>query len=232
MADEDGYAGPRRHDEAGLGRLLNIIKEQERRIAALERGAPLRAAGISASPDGLTVGSSLDVTGDLSATGNTEIGGNASITGTLSLPAGIIDNDALASPVAFDSNYGNAYDFALGTTDAAEVEFTLTVPPGFTKVLLTSSANLQVVKSTGDLEYIRNRIYVLHDGGVWQSRLISVPVDPNGGSQAASSVAVGVTFPCVPGQQITVRQVVSASAPIPAMENTGAYTYAAAIYGR
>lgn len=82
MADEDGWGGNRRHDEAGLGRLLNIIKAQDRRIAAQERGAPLRAAGIGASPDGLTVNSSLNVDGSLSVAGDATIGGPTGLTWT------------------------------------------------------------------------------------------------------------------------------------------------------
>src|SRR5699024_6921160 len=75
MSDEQGWNGPRRHDEAGLGRLLNRIKQLEQQVADLQRGAPLRSAGIRMSPDGLTVHSSLDVQGDLSATGDSEVSG-------------------------------------------------------------------------------------------------------------------------------------------------------------
>src|SRR5699024_7747113 len=75
MSDEQGWNGPRRHDEAGLGRLLNRIKQLEQQVADLQRGAPLRSAGIRMSPDGLTVNSSLDVQGDLSATGDSEVSG-------------------------------------------------------------------------------------------------------------------------------------------------------------
>lgn len=85
MSDEQGWNGPRRHDEAGLGRLLNRIKQLEQQVADLQRGAPLRSAGIRMNPDGLTVHSSLDVQGDLSATGDTEIGGDLDVTGSATL---------------------------------------------------------------------------------------------------------------------------------------------------
>lgn len=81
MSDEQGWNGPRRHDEAGLGRLLNRIKQLEQQVADLQRGAPLRSAGIRMSPDGLTVHSSLDVEGSLAATGDTQIGGTLDVTG-------------------------------------------------------------------------------------------------------------------------------------------------------
>src|SRR5699024_3047141 len=51
------------------------IKQLEQQVADLQRGAPLRSAGIRMSPDGLTVNSSLDVQGDLSATGDSEVSG-------------------------------------------------------------------------------------------------------------------------------------------------------------
>lgn len=79
MADTDGWNGPRRHDEAGLGRLMNEIATLKRQVAELQRGAPLRAAGIGASPEGLTVHSSLNVDGSLAATGDTTIGGTLDV---------------------------------------------------------------------------------------------------------------------------------------------------------
>ena len=79
MADTDGWNGPRRHDEAGLGRLMNEIATLKRQVAELQRGAPLRAAGIGASPEGLTVHSSLAVEGELEATGDTTIGGTLGV---------------------------------------------------------------------------------------------------------------------------------------------------------
>ena len=46
MADADGWNGPRRHDEGEFGRLLNKLRDLETRLAAVERGAPLKSAGI------------------------------------------------------------------------------------------------------------------------------------------------------------------------------------------
>lgn len=69
MGDADGWNGGRRNDEAGYGRLLNVIANLQARLAAVERGAPLRSAGISASPDGLVIDSSLDVYGDVTSWG-------------------------------------------------------------------------------------------------------------------------------------------------------------------
>lgn len=85
MADEDGFNGPRRHNEDDLGRLLNRIRQLERQVAELQRGAPLRSAGIGMTPDGVTVNSSLTVDGELVTTGDSEIGGDVNISGSADL---------------------------------------------------------------------------------------------------------------------------------------------------
>ena len=85
MSDEQGWNGPRRHDEAGLGRLFNELATMKRQIAELQRGAAMRAAGVSASPDGLTVHSSLDIEGSLTATGDASLSGDTTIGGDLDI---------------------------------------------------------------------------------------------------------------------------------------------------
>lgn len=85
MADEDGFNGPRRHNEDDLGRLLNRIRQLERQVAELQRGAPLRSAGIGMTPDGVTVNSSLTVDGELVTTGDSRIGGDIDISGSADL---------------------------------------------------------------------------------------------------------------------------------------------------
>lgn len=169
MADTDGWNGNRRHDEADLGRLLNRIKALEQGYAELARGAALRAAGIGASPDGLTVHSSLDVEGSLSATGDTEIGGtldvtgtasfsgdttiggNAAITGTLSLPNGIIDNDALANPIVQQSEQGVAEGFGITTSPVQRATYQIPVPTGFTNAHMIVSATA-AIHNTGSVD--------------------------------------------------------------------------------
>ncbi|MBZ2197281.1 hypothetical protein [Occultella gossypii] len=178
MADADGWNGGRRNDESGYGRLLNIIRAQEDRIAALERGAPLRAAGIGMSPEGMVIGSSLGVTGDLDVSGgadftgdttiggtlgvsgdatfsgDTTIGGNAAITGTLSLPNGIIDNDALASPVEFDRSGGGSSGFVVPTTRTLVASITLDVPAGYSRAIVFAVGSASAQNTTAAPTYL------------------------------------------------------------------------------
>jgi len=73
----------------------------------------------------LTVGGSLDVTGPMV------------VGGTLSLPAGIIDNAALANPIEVQSIYLDVQNFAVTTSWATLASATITVPAGFTSALVT-----------------------------------------------------------------------------------------------
>jgi hypothetical protein len=85
----------------------------------------LRTAGLIAAPNLLTVVGELDVTGPMV------------VGGTLSLPAGIINNDALANPVLSQSVYATISNFTLTahtyTTPLPVIKtVTITVPAGFT----------------------------------------------------------------------------------------------------
>lgn len=91
----------------------------------------LRTAGIRLSRLGMFIDSSLNVGGDLN------VSGHAAITGTLSLPSGIIDNDALANPVVPQAVYGHTTGFGTSyTTDTAFLTQTVTVPAGFTSAVV------------------------------------------------------------------------------------------------
>lgn len=81
MADTDGFNGPRRNDEDGFGRLLADLRNTKERLAAVERGAPLKAAGVGVNEDGMVVDSSLEVTGSLDVTGDLSVSGSATVTG-------------------------------------------------------------------------------------------------------------------------------------------------------
>lgn len=164
MADADGWNGPRRHGEDGVTRLVNEMKKLDQRLSAVERGAPLRSAGISVTEDGMVVDRSLAVTGDLDVTGDAEfsgdttIGGNASITGTLSLPNGIIDNDALTSPMTQDSGFGNSAAFAIPNASGNTLAlFTVEVPAGYTKAsyILEGAGGVRNLGATDTFAYLR-----------------------------------------------------------------------------
>ena len=92
--------------------LMNRIRKLEGLIAELTKGSPLRQAGMGVSPGqvdfngDIVIGGRIFTTGSAEFSGNTKIGGSLEVTGTLSLPAGIINNEALASPADFARSGG------------------------------------------------------------------------------------------------------------------------------
>ena len=102
----------------------------------------------------MTVGGTLGVTGDATFSGDTTIGGNAAITGTLSLPAGIIGNDSLTSPVMAQEVFFWAQGFAVPVAGGTFASQTVTVPAGFTSAVVSVVSRLYALNSTGALSSI------------------------------------------------------------------------------
>lgn len=122
--------------------LMNRIRKLEGLIAELTKGSPLRQAGMGVSPgqvdfDGdVVIGGRIFTTGDAEFSGNTKIGGSLEVTGTLSLPSGIIDNDALASPAAFARRGGGESNFNVPTAGALVAQVSIPVPSGYSSAIV------------------------------------------------------------------------------------------------
>jgi hypothetical protein len=139
----------------------------------------LRTAGIRVSPTGMFIDSSLTVDGSLDTTGDTTIGGALAVTGTLSLPAGIIGNAALTSPVMPQAVYFETQNFALSHTSASTfTSSTVTVPAGFTSAVVSVVGRLFAINPNAGADYLSAVTKIDGTGGV------SVPllVGPSGGS--------------------------------------------------
>lgn len=239
MADTEGWNGPRRGGTDGLERLMRELEQVKSRLAAVERGAPLRAAGIGVDEDGMTVQSSLTVDGgDLTVTGNatfggnTTIGGNAAITGTLSLPSGIIDNDALANPVTFNSNSGSTNNIGIPGSDTYFTPSDLTVPEGFSLAMVWGIASCSVRNTSGGPAYVflRSRIDALTSGWWQQSGFQEALVPDNGWvSLYVPLIAAGYV---TGGETLRVRAVLYGSASSPVETGSWIGTEAAGIYSR
>lgn len=187
---QPGLAGSQFPSEDAQVRALKDIKRDVQQLAASN---PLGAAGIRAVEDGIVVEGSETVNGPLI------INGPATITGTLSLPAGIIGNDALASPMITEAlnNYINNY--SVDTTSTVRASVTLTVPDGFTTAVVMTNATAMAQNSTASTDYLYVQAVV--DG-------------VNGGemyTSAAAGLAVGIASPfnttiygLTDGQEITV----------------------------
>lgn len=125
----------------------------------------LRNAGLKVASGALHVLRKLVVEGELLVTGDTRI------EGTLSLPAGIIDNEALANPVRYDSGFANSVDHpTITTSEQALATFSIPVPEGFTKALVICIAQLGVRNTSGSSSAAACRVYVHTDGPEWSAR--------------------------------------------------------------
>lgn len=149
MADD--FTPPGRSEDypskpQGYDRLLGELRDIRTRLSDLPHGL-LRAAGISVTPEGMTIGSALTITGD------------TRIEGTLSLPAGIIDNEALANPIAHRSTWDSVSNFALPNAWTDYVSVSLTVPPGFTRMQFNAIGVVEGRNDTGSTQYLLTRIW-------------------------------------------------------------------------
>ena len=103
----------------------------------------------------LTVGGSQTVNGPLAVhgtaafDGNTTIGGTLAVTGTLSLPAGIINNDALANPVKSQTGFNSTSNFGLTTADVDLVVVVFTPPAGFTQATVIAASFFDILSAAG-----------------------------------------------------------------------------------
>lgn len=182
----------------GFDALLDVIRRQGRELKESTSNL-LGSAGIRLKPGRMIVEQSLDVVGDLTATGNTVIGG------TLSLPAGIIDNDALTNPLTTANGWSDADGFGLSTTNTTICTFTRIVPEGYTEALVDVSGVIFALNPTTSVDYLYTRVWI--DSPVanhWSREILSM-MGPNNGS---ASLAVGRKprlTGLTAGQAITVR---------------------------
>jgi len=137
-----------------------------------------------------TVDGELDVTGILNVTGNTIIGG------TLSLPNGIINNDALTSPVVPQYIYAvNPSGVALTTTEVTLKTVTITVPANVTSavVFCTSRVYAGNPNPNPDYLYVNTNIAGSHAGALpLLTQGSSVNIAPY--SQVLTGLTPGGTF--------------------------------------
>jgi len=132
---------------AGDDALIRRIQDLERQMRELAAANILATAGINAVPNGIIVAGSETVNGPLTVNGvsafngSMTINGAAAITGTLSLPAGIIDNAALAAPVTPGSAGTSQSNFATSATATLYAQQSIPVPAGYTQCLVMNGVS-------------------------------------------------------------------------------------------
>lgn len=183
---------------------FKALKDQVRRLT---NRSPFAGTGMSIPAPGVTqVDGELDVNGPIavhgSATfdGNTTIGGNAAITGTLSLPAGIIDNAALTSPVYPFVGHAQGNDFTLSTTNTAKATLTVPVPSGYTRAMVTANAHVSAFNPTADSDYLYAVAWIQSDTTIGWSMPTTIPAGESAHtSQTATALLSGL------GSSFTVK---------------------------
>jgi cytoskeletal protein CcmA (bactofilin family) len=104
-----------------------------------------------------TLGATTGVTGALN------VSGPMAVTGTLSLPAGIINNAALAEPVKPGTGYGSAANFAVTTTATAVASITATVPAGFSQAMVFAAGRVYAINGTATADALYTRVKIAAD---------------------------------------------------------------------
>jgi hypothetical protein len=190
--------------------LVRRVQSLEKAVQQLAAANPFAPMGITPTPDGFTVTGTETVTGALvvngpetvngtqTVNGPLNVNGAMAVTGTLSLPAGIVNNDALASPVspgsAGLSDPGHAYT----TTSTVYAQQSITVPAGFTQALVFLGVSAGAWNNTAAYDYI----YVA--GDINGSAGGSTPQGAAGSSYGSASAFAIRTLTGLSGGSITV----------------------------
>lgn len=97
--------------------------------------------------------------------GYVNVNGPMKVAGTLDLPAGIIGNDALTSPVQIGTASNGLNNYAITTASTVRASVTLTVPDGFTEAVVTANPTAMGQNSTATTDYLYVMAVVQGIGG-------------------------------------------------------------------
>jgi len=186
---------------------IRRFKDLEQQVTRILNASPFTGTGMSIPAPGvvqvdgeLDVNGPIDVHGAANFDGNTTIGGNAAITGTLSLPAGIINNDALANPVVPQSVWkGTTSNFGLAVSWSTLVSQALTVPSGVNSAQVIGFVRLVATNTTASKDYL----YSDFDIAGQSSGGFATPVDPGDPGTSFCSFARTLTG-LTPGGTVTL----------------------------
>ena len=147
-----------------------------RRIQDLERSVQQLAAANPFAPMGMK-----------------PIPGGVEIQGTLSLPAGIINNDALANPISAASSHVDIENFSLATGSSVEkIRSTFTVPAGFTQAQVYATATMNAVNTSASPDTMYVSCLIDGYGTGWQSKTTVVNGTSGNASKSVTRLLTGV----------------------------------------
>lgn len=166
---------------------------------------------LSTADGSATFAGNLDVKGTATFEGATTIGGNAAITGTLSLPAGIIGNDALTNPIFPVATHAGANNFGLATgANQQVISTTIIVPTGYSQALVFATATMHA-----------------YNNGVTDDAYLAVQINGPGvgaSSQTSVQASQGTT---IPATGTTLLSGLGGSFKVTASASSGSHAWAA-----
>lgn len=167
--------------------LVRRIQDLERAVQQLAAANPFAPMGITPTPNGFTV------TGTETVNGSLTVNGPAAITGTLSLPAGIIGNDALANPISATTSHIDTDNFALSTgANVEKVRATFIVPAGFTRALVYATATMGGNNTSASTDNMYLSCTINGSGPGWSSKTAVVNGFSGDVANAATALLTGL----------------------------------------
>lgn len=197
MGVQPGLPGSQFPSEDALVRRIQDLEKTVQQLAAANQ---LATAGIGVVPNGIVVNGSETVNGPLT------VNGAMAVTGTLSLPAGIIGNDALASPTKPAVASGAATNFPLTVASQTLATATYTVPDGFTTAAVTVNCTVGALNPTTTADFLYSSAII---NGVSSNEVFGY-VAPNNGSVAVSTAKSSILTGLTAGSTFTVAVAVNA----------------------
>ena len=169
--------------------LASRLREDRERLRVQGSTATLARSGMA-----VTAEDEVTVDGDFIVDGQLNVTGAAVIGGTLSLPAGIIDNDALAAPVSPGVYHAEAVGFTVSTSLAAKATITVNPPAGYTRAMVSAVASASAYNPTASSDYIYVAAWIQTDSTRGYAIPSSCPANDSGAtSQAASALLTGLS---------------------------------------
>lgn len=167
------------------GDIMRMLADMDRRIKELAAANPLATMGITPQMGGIVFGGNLEIDGTGTVNGPLNVNGAMAVTGTLSLPAGIINNDALSNPVQYGSVGVSDQNYTVDTTSRKRGVTTITVPAGYSKATVLTIANVNGSNSTAGSDILFIQAYA----GATPGGSSAQPIPATGiGSATASAI--------------------------------------------
>jgi hypothetical protein len=209
---QSNLPGSQFRGEDFFGRELVDIRREIQQLRAVN---PLATAGIGVVPNGIVVNGSMNVAGAMS------------VTGTLSLPAGIINNDALANPLNVGRTSGAATNFALTTSPQTFALATIPVPSGFTTALVFVVCTVGGINPNATSDFLYSSAII---NGALSNEVFGY-VSASGGSVAVTTAKSDI-LTGLSGGSVSVAVSIHAGAAWTANSANRAYVEAQAVFLR